>query len=300
MIILPGIVATKRAVILGVGKYTYPYAGKEQSVFVGLGVTKIKVKVWAGGGGGGYYTGGRYGGGGGFTEAEFAVTPGQKITIQTGQGGSAGSLQPCWPDGGAGSYGDAYGGSGGSSSRVWIDEIIHAVAGGGGAAAGYAGWGGVGGGLSGGDSGAGGGRPGTQAGPGYVGGTAGLIGAGPCGEGGGNWQNGAVAALVWANRNCQRGGYGGTQVDTRVFDDGGGGGGGFFGGGGGGGDGCAGGGGSGFVKSTALSSTMLSGLHNASVNSADIDYPGGNVAYGPPSETGIPGGNGYVVVEFDA
>lgn len=283
---------------VGPGVYLFPTSGFDKDMFVGSGVSTMKVKLWGGGGGGGYYSGGNYGGGGGFTEAEFTVSSGQKITVQTARGGAPSAAIFSYPDGGPGSYGDTNGGGGGGSSRVWVNEVIHAVAGGGGASAGFVGWGGVGGGTSGGN-GTGMGFGGTQTDEGYAGGTPGLVDySNPgCGEGGGYWENAKDAALAWSNRHCQRGGFGGPQGGP-TGGDGGGGGGGFYGGSGGGGDGRAGGGGSGHVKSTAITSSMTSGLHNDSVNSADPDYPGGNVAFGPGSNTGVWGGDGYVVVEL--
>lgn len=310
MIIPPGIVASaKRPVGGGEGegegggtslaKYTYAYTGAEQNVYVPSGCTAMRVKLWGAGGGGGCYGGGTFGGGGGFAIAEIPVTPGQKITVQVGQGGAAGAAIGAYPDGSAGAYGDVNGGGGAGSSRVWIDEVIAAVAGAGGGSCGYIGYGGNGGGLSG-TNGANGGSAGTQSAPG------GFTGNGYPVYGGNDacanpastaWENGKPEALVWADRNCQRGGFGGPQGGG-TGGDGGGGGGGYYGGGGGSGDGRSGGGGSGYIKPSAFSGGFDTGLHNASAGSYDPDFPGGVVAKGSQSCSGQPGGNGFVVVDF--
>lgn len=304
IIIPPGIVAAGLIPPVtpgeSIAKYTYAYTGADVDVIAPAGAGAVRVKLWGAGGNGGVYSGGVYGGGGGYTEAEFAITAGQKVTVQVGEGGRAGvfGLMPkMYPDGGPGSFGDTAGGGGGGSSRVWIDEVIKAVAGGGAGAAGFVGWGGLGGGTNGGGGSAGAG--GTQLASPVVGAPAGLAtyAGDPTGEGGGNFRNGRLAALSWANRLWQRGGYGGVQGGG-TGDDGGGGGGGFYGGAGGGGDGRSGGGGSGHVAAGALLSFMLGGVHINSVYADDIDYPGGIVSRGTVSNSGTAGGNGYIVVDF--
>ncbi|GHE51052.1 hypothetical protein GCM10019059_07810 [Camelimonas fluminis] len=90
---------------------------------VPTGVTRIKVRIWAGGGGGGGATtttsGAAGGNGGGYREATISVTPGQVIPITVGAGGI----------GGTGTGSPLNGAAGGSSS---VGALATATGGGGG------------------------------------------------------------------------------------------------------------------------------------------------------------------------
>lgn len=286
----------------------FHYSGREEAFVVPAGITQMRIRMWGGGAGGGWYAGGRYGCGGGFGDITVPVVAGDLVALHVAQGGCSHGFGPSggwggWPDGGTGAYGDTGGGGGGGSSRVFVNGTLKAVVGGGGAAAGYQGWGGQGGGpnANGGDSGVGLGRPGTTSGPGHAGGTIGLsswqgTAQDACGEGGGYWENAKFAPLTFANRFCQRGGHGGPQGGA-TNGDGGGGGGGYYGGAGGGGDGQAGGGGSGYAAVGVTVTTALGGLHNDQVAKTDPVFPPGSpISMGTPSNTGVWGGNGLIHV----
>lgn len=185
-----------------------------------------------------------------------------------------------WPDGGSGAYGDATGGGSGGSSRVFINDVLIAVAGGGGSAAGWSAWGGSGGGTSGVDSGGGLGRPGTQTAAGY---------AGP------DYAENGFGPITYATRFARTGGNGGPQGGS-TGGDGGAGGGGYYGGAGGGGDAIAGGGGSGFAHPSAISANLATGTGGGGdpPGMSDPIYPGNGVARGTASNTNLPGGNGFI------
>lgn len=107
-------------------------------------ITQIFVQMWGAGGGGGAYGGwrqGSVGGAGGYSQGLINVTPGETITIRTGQRGySRWSNNKAYPDGGGASLsgGDnQYAGSGGGSSSILVPSLsanwcMFAGAGGGG------------------------------------------------------------------------------------------------------------------------------------------------------------------------
>lgn len=287
---IPGIVAQQ-----GVGAgglppsdiTDFPYTGTEDTITVPSGMSYARLKLWGGGGQGGQYGGSTYGGNGGFVDVVIPVTPGDVLTVQTGQGGqwvgAAANNPGGWPDGGNGSYGDTSGGGGGGSSRVFVNSDLAAVAGGGGGSAGYAGSGGGGGGSAGVNGWSSGG--GTQTAGGGPGGGGAEAGTGP---------------VDYASRNTKRGGNGGPQGFS-TGADGGGGGGGYYGGGGGDGDGRAAGGGSGFVEPAALAvNEFITGDVGsvAAPGSSDPAYPGSPVARGSQSFSGADGGDGFVQIEL--
>lgn len=265
----------------------FPYSGIEDTLIVPDGMAYARLRLWGGAGQGGQYGGTPYGGNGGFVDVTIPVTPGDTLTVQTGQGGQwagAGTNSPGgWPDGGSGSYGDTTGGGGGGSSRVFRNTDLVAVAGGGAGAAGYAGSGGGGGGSSS-DAGTGGATGATQTAAGVSAG-GGDSGTGP---------------ITYASRNTQRGGHGGPQGSS-TGQDGGGGGGGYYGGAGGGGDGRAGSGGSGFVSTDFLEVHTFDTGASGSVVPPGADnaaYPGAPIARGSQAFTGIDGGDGFVQIEL--
>lgn len=202
------------------------------------GVTKLFVQLWGAGGGAA----------GGYTQAYLTVTPGETLTLLTGQGGqSAAGTWATSCGGGGGSHG-SMGGGGRSAIRRGGTELLTAGGGGGSGDAYSAAPGGLGGGLTGmsgykvGSCNSTGGGGGTQS----AGGAAG------------------VASFVGVAGTAFAGGNGGVFVNsvTGVVggDSGGGGGGGYFGGGGGGArasscsSGDGGGGGSGYCGGAGVSS----------------------------------------------
>lgn len=272
------------------------YTGVTQEITVPAGKTELDFALWGGGGPGGVYSAAVYGGGGGFTTGKIAVTPGETLRLQVAQGGrnplsSAAGGVGGWPDGGGGSRGDTLGGGGGGSTRLWRGSTLLAVAGGGGAGAGYAGHGGAGGGSSG------------QNGSAYYCGTGGTQTAGGV-DGGGDHINKHGLQIV--DETSRTGGWGGSTADitTLTGDDGGGGGGGYWGGGGGGGDGQAGGGGSGFLHADCYTASTTAGNMQTPAGTGDSRYPGGGVAYGTLATSGgvyntNHGNDGYAHLEFN-
>lgn len=277
--------------------HAFAYTGQEETI-TNTNYSKITAKLWGGAGNGGWYGGGRWGGGGGYTIIEYPLSPGDLITVMVAQGGpftghytnSPGG----WPDGGSGAYGDATGGGSGGSSRVFINDVLIAVAGGGGSAAGYSAWGGSGGGLSGVDSGNGLGRPGTQTAAGLAGGAPGLYPEDNATTGATYWENGG-GPITYATRFKRTGGHGG-PLGGSTGGDGGAGGGGYYGGAGGSGDAIAGGGGSGFAHPNAISANLATGTGGGGdpPGMSDPVYPGNGVARGTASNTNLPGGNGFI------
>lgn len=266
-----------------INREVIPYTGADETYTVPASVIRLRVHTWGGGGQGGQYGGGAAGAGG-YTVAEIAVTPGDTLELQVGQGGQWTGFSTQnpggWPDGGDGSYGDTSGGGGGGSTRVFnsLNDLLM-IAGAGAGAAGYIGTGGVGGGSTGGNASSGGATGGSQS----AGGTSG---------GGGDPGTGPV---TYASRTTQRGGNGGPTGSTGT--DGGGGGGGYYGGAGGGGDGKAGGGGSGFFDPALVQEgDTLSGAGTVPPATSVTGYVAG-VGVGSTSGSGLPGGDGLIVIE---
>ena len=128
------VAATHTATIPGAGSWTVP-----------PGVTEIQLEAIGGGGGGGGLGGGHQldigfasegGSGAHITLASIPVNPGQVITYFVGGGGEGGrgGLIPNPPFPGS-RYGNGTGGTGGSSTNVFLDSTPIAIAGGGGAGA---------------------------------------------------------------------------------------------------------------------------------------------------------------------
>ncbi|HEX3458471.1 MAG TPA: glycine-rich protein [Candidatus Baltobacteraceae bacterium] len=266
---------------LGIAQHrTFRYTGAEQSFKVPPGVTSISVVARGGGGANetGHHSLRRAQGG--RVHAIIPVTPGEKLFIFVGGGGSGstGGFNGGGSGGAPGKYGhDAFGGGGASDVREAGDRLsdrIVVAAGGGGAGGVTAryyflqGAGGAGGGLTG---GSGGGFP-SQHGP--------TGGSGGTQTGGGNGGIGG-RFYYWGNDGADgtlgTGGAGGTGT-TSGFPGGaggGGGGGGYYGGGGGGAgspvftsiayasDGGGGGGGSSYVEPRATHFKMWTGWKDA-------------------------------------
>ncbi|MEV6977362.1 hypothetical protein AB0N76_28150, partial [Kitasatospora sp. NPDC093806] len=102
----------------------FTYSGGDQTFTVPAGVSSVYARVFGAGGAGtpsAYYTGQYGGGGGGYTTGTLAVTPGQQLTVTSGQGGRLNGTSSTYGGGGAGGSGTtlAAGGSGGGLSAVW-------------------------------------------------------------------------------------------------------------------------------------------------------------------------------------
>ena len=190
------------------------------SYVVPAGVTKVLAQLWGG-------SGGNMGGNGGYTQAYLNVTPGETLTLITGQSGIFGftnynnwSVSAC--GGGGRSYGAA-GGGGRSAVRRGSTELLTAGGGGAGGSAYVTARGGHGGGLSGqdgwersscpsskgfggtqsaGGAGGTGDKPG-QAGSAFKGGDGGgFVGHSGSGGGGGGGYFGGGGASYAQNSSC--------------------------------------------------------------------------------------------------
>jgi len=264
------------------------YTGSVQTFTVPNCVYTIRVKTWgAGGSGGGADSyGGAVGGAGAFVESDFAVTPGQILTVIVGGGAGPGANgasgygggSPGWGNGliggayggnagGSGSSGG--GGGGGGGSALYDGPSLLMVAGGGGGGSG-------GGQFSSGATGGGGGQNGNSS-PGSCS-SPGIAGASPNGNG-----------TSGANKGGGDGGGGGA------------GGGGYNGGTGGGvASGCdcgACGGAGGTSWSSGTNVTTTNGNGQTPGNSTDINLPAGAAIGGG---TSTKGGDGFVQIIFAA
>ena len=228
---------------------TFSYTGASQTWTVPPGVTQATFDVFGAQGGNGSNPDAvipaSVGGNGGETTATLGLAPAETLSVVVGgqgatgfgnTGGGAGGFGGGGPGGSGGSFGGGGGGGGGSSVTEGATPLV--IAGGGGGSSNLRGKnGGSGGGLSG-TAGVGpGGDPGTQTGGGTGTGGAGSGSAGQGGSGGPSPDRGAC----------------GFQIG------GGGGGGGWF-GGAGGAQCTGGGGGSGFVATSAISSSFNTGV----------------------------------------
>ncbi|GAA1956080.1 hypothetical protein GCM10009738_32510 [Kitasatospora viridis] len=289
------------------GAYTncarFTYSGGDQSFTVPAGVTSLFARLWGAGGGGSpsaYYTGQYGGGGGGFTIGTFTVTPGQRLTITSGQGGVMNSTSSTYGGGGAGGIGrpsgsvSATGASGGGMSAIWNGN--------------YGGTplliaGGAGGSSPGADSGnpAGGGGGGSTGGQDNQ---PALSGRGGTQSAGGAGATSTSCGTVGAGSKFG----GGNGSGNTGFEGGGGGGGGYYGGGGGacqvsgGPANGMGGGGSGYTGGTGVTNATTSNGSNSSANGQGGAAAGTN---DPLYTTGIGngggttnGGNGEVTLEW--
>jgi len=277
-------------------KYTFDYTGTVQTVTIPASSTNIcRLKILGAGGGQGLYNGGGSSGAGGYTIYEFNTSNyiGQTLYIIVGQGGEGGIYgsragTSGYPDGGWGISGDTYPGAGGGRSDVRIGSpsgTILAIAGGGGGGSGYSTNG----------LGAGGGTTGQN---GVLAGT------------GGTQSAGGVSASGYPTQFAQAGflqGAGATVTITGQTYDCGGGGGGYYGGGCSGGDGRTSGGGSGYINNSfpGKTSTIIvpdsTGVSISASAASDSDFSGGYGVgrAGGSSGTGLRGGNGRVIVEFN-
>jgi hypothetical protein len=262
-------------------KSTYYFTGADQTYTVPVGVTSIQIYMWGGGGGGGAPGGWTYGfagGGGGYTTGILAVTPGQKINLIVGAGGTNGSISNTNPNFGGGarscnSGGDCrYGGQGGGRSAIRINgvEILTAGGGGGGGASRV---------TNGQQGGGGGGSNGVQ-GSSYTAAAGGGAGTQSAGGAGGAGGSAGGAGTQFAGGNPGTAGYGGS------------GGGGYYGGGGGAytepNDMGGGGGGSGYIGGSGVSgasTTAASGSTQAGGSTLNLNAGAGGAA----SVNGSPG-----------
>ncbi|MFD4535795.1 hypothetical protein, partial [Kitasatospora sp. NPDC058492] len=283
----------------------FTYSGGDQTFTVPAGVSSVYARVFGAGGAGSprpYYTGQYGGGGGGYTTGTLAVTPGQRLTVTSGQGGVMNSTSPTYGGGGAGGQGftnaagaSATGGSGGGLSAVWngtYGTTPLLIAGGGG-----------------------GSSPGADATTPAAGGGGGTNGGqdnqpAASGRGGTQTAGGAAAtqtACAAATAGSQY--QGGSGANNSGYEGGGGGGGGYYGGGGGA---CQrsgtldpngmGGGGSGYNRGTGVTNTQTSNGTNSTGNGqggtsggrTDTQYVRGIGDGGGYSN----GGNGEVVIEW--
>jgi len=279
---------------------TFSSNGGTQYYTVPAGVTSVRVKVWAGGGAAASGPSGPVGGGGGYVQGDIAVTAGQSLTINVGEGGRGwngdeGFGGNAFPAGGNGANS---GGGGGGRSEVFYGSA-GLIAGGGGAS-GYS-FGGTGG----------------NGGPGGFYGTAGEDGKDSCNGvnnnvgGGGGTISGGGAGGYGSGNTGHSGGYnfGGNQNNASI--PGGAGGDGYYGGGAGGsgntGCGDAGGGGGGGC-SYGYNVSNLQYLNGSGVtpgNSGDGDRPTSGQSYSGnygaaqgASTSGYRGGSGYVVIRY--
>ena len=274
------------------------------------GITSIQTRVWGAAGGGAnstYYTGQGGGAGGGYSIGTVAVTPGQTLTIVTGQGGIPNSLTTTYGGGGQGGNSTASairrGGSGGGMSAVFSAAAKTAanalvVAGGGGGASPGADLGTVG-------AGGGGATTGGQDGDAVRSGRGGTQAAG------GAAATGNSSCPLAPTAGAQFQGGNGANASAAQNEGGGGGGGGYFGGGGGvcqsasqqnGG----GGGGSAYIGGTGVTAASTTAGANffysgsacagtaASGGASDSLYTAG-VGIGSCYGTG---GNGEVVIQY--
>ncbi|USN14267.1 putative lectin-like domain protein [Brevundimonas phage vB_BpoS-Kabachok] len=268
----------------------------------------LKVKLWGAGGSAAVrpsVTTPSVAGAGAFSLAEFLVKPGDVVRVDVASGGGVPAPTDTvsglggWPDGGRGGKYEAAGtslaGSGGGSSRVWINGVLQLVAGGGGGANSW---------YSAavpGDGGAAGGR-------------IGLPGAGPAttvGNGGRDYRGGLLRGRAVGSISSGAylsGGQGypdGSTPDTAAgLNAGPGGGGGYYGGAAGtnlaatsaGGAG----GGSSYGGPLALNYRLASGVGANPPATGDADYAAG-VGVGGVQATKaaiLPGGDGRAVLDF--
>lgn len=304
---------------LTVGKTTVPYSGASQSFTVTTQSTQLVAKLWAGAGAGGHWPNGLapnggVGGPGGYTTITLNLTLGDVVKVEVGQGGRPGVVTSGttgaylgtggdggWPDGGAAGFDKAAcPGGGGGSTRLYVNNVLVAVAGAGG--------------------GDGIGQTNRMAGPG--GGTTGgsgvqtLDGTGGAPTGGSQSAGGANAAQSTETQMkgaSLSGGKGypaaSSQSNAALGTSGGGGGGGYFGGAGGGKAGQyvnGGAGGSGYFNTGATgystgSTTAGGATGGLPGNNSDADKPAGVGIGGTSINTGTiatqagAGGNGAAV-----
>jgi hypothetical protein len=270
----------------------YAFVGAAQTALVPAGKTSATVTMWGGAGGNGNWSSGAWSGAGGYVQATFPVSPGDVLKFEVGGGGQGAARNANggaggWPDGGPGGRGDSGSGGGGGSSRFYINDVLMAVAAGGGGSGGLGGAG---------SAGAGGGATGQA---GFFPASSGTGGS----QAAGGWDakdtsnanktGRSIVAFPGAQRT---GGFGSANGDptTLSTDDGGGGGGGYWGGGGGGGDSWPGGGGSSWTHASATGVTNTAGNRQTPAGSPPAGIAAGvNSAVNGPA---VPGGDGYISI----
>ncbi|USN15518.1 putative lectin-like domain protein [Brevundimonas phage vB_BpoS-Kikimora] len=287
------------------GKNSITYTGAAQTFTVATG-GDLKFKLWGGGGSGGNASNltprEGYGGAGGFVTGEFSVAPGDTIKVEVGGGGVTNALTGAmgtggWPDGGPGSYAFTIrsAGSGGGSTRLYVNNVLIAVAGAGGGGCLNEGPNGLG------YGGAGGGATGQS-------GTGSWYASGGSQTEGGRIVNRApdplqVGAYLKGGSGAITSGTG-----TGTSNDGAGGGGGYYGGGGSAGlwgatVSSGAGGGSSYTHPTAAKASTTAGVGKAAPKTDDPDYVAGVARGSDQGSTGVmalPGGNGLAVLEIAA
>jgi hypothetical protein len=220
---------------------TFNYTGAVQSYTVPAGITSVTIEAWGAQGGANWVNNVNYGG---YSKADFAVTPGEILTVYVG--GHPNGITGGYNGGGNGE-GAGQGGGGGSDVRqggTTLNDRI--IVGGGGGGAGY--WsalhvvGGVGGGMTGGNG---------YRDPDFA--------SNPGGLGGGQTSAGANGTCVSLNNPACAGSFGQGGAPSGCGCEGYGGGGGWYGGAGSGN--CrGGGGGSGYILPVAANPTMTQGI----------------------------------------
>ena len=257
-------------------KATFSFIDDIQYWTVPSGIYTVRVKCWGAGGGVGFIstTGAR----GGYSQAEFAVTPGQILNIVVGGGGISGDL------GNSARYGGGGAGTGGGATGGGLCSVVLGTT-----------WGIY--------AGGGGGTNDANAGSGALaagnGGGANMSGGNAADS---SFGNGGKGGIVSAGGSGGNNDFGGTAPAGSYLVGGnagnlasGGGGGGYYGGGGGGSPGGSGGGGSGYVfNGTNVIGLMATGY--GAPNNTDADYPG-TVGEGSNSYSGQ-GGNGFAVIRY--
>ena len=115
-------------------KMFFPSLGYDRDFKVPPGTTKISVKLWGAAGGVGINSAGQVSGAGGYVAGTIAVTPGDKIRVQVGAGGSAAScfiytstsvfsgFNRNYAGAGVGRFGNFYRASGGGRTGVFRVE----------------------------------------------------------------------------------------------------------------------------------------------------------------------------------
>ena len=290
---------------LPTGKNSIGYTGAAQTYTVASG-GDLTFKLWGGAGSGGNASNltprEGYGGAGGFVTGQITVATGDTIKVEVGGGGVTNALTGAlgtggWPDGGPGSYAFTIrsAGSGGGSTRLYVNNVLIAVAGAGG-----------GGCLNEGASGLGYGGAG--------GGATGQAGTGSWAASGGTQTEGGKL-IGKASDPLQLGAYlkGGSGAitsgtGTGTSNDGAGGGGGYYGGGGSAGlwgatVSSGAGGGSSYTHPSVASASTTAGSGKAAPKTDDPDYVAGVARGSDQGSTGVmalPGGNGLAVLEIAA
>lgn len=264
-------VATSSCVVAN-SNDTFQFTGAVQQYVVPAGVTSLTIKTWGAQGGANWVNNVNYGG---YSQGDFAVTPGATLYVYVG--GQATSITGGYNGGGNGEGGGKGGGGASDVRLVAGDFSSRIIVAGGGGGAGF--WnnlhvvGGVGGGLAGGN-----GYRNTTSDPGGQGGTQTSSGTGTC---------------VNFNVPAMAGGFGFGGSPSGCGCEGYGGGGGWWGGAGSGN--CrGGGGGSGYLLPAATADSITSGVRIGNgmvvISRAGISVPVVTQTAGLPSGSLFPVG----------